>query len=317
MSDSKVIAVVGATGAQGGGLARAILEDPEGGFAVRAITRNPDSEQARALAEAGAEVVEADLDDEASLVGALAGADGAFFVTNFWEHFSPEREYAQAGNLARAAKRAGVRHVIWSTLEDTRRWVPLEDDRMPTLMGEYKVPHFDAKGAADDLFREAGVPTTFLLTSFYWDNFIHFGSGPAKGPDGRWALTMPMGDGRLPGIAVEDIGRCVYGIFRRGDEMIGETVGLAGEHLTGEEMAQGLGRALGIEVRYHDVAPEIYRGFGFPGAEDMGNMFQFKRDFQEAFCGPRDPAVARSLNPRLQTFEGWLEENADRIPLPE
>lgn len=317
MSDSKVIAVVGATGAQGGGLARAILEDPEGGFAVRAITRNPDSEQARALAEAGAEVVEADLDDEASLVGALAGADGAFFVTNFWEHFSPEREYAQAGNLARAAKRAGVRHVIWSTLEDTRRWVPLEDDRMPTLMGEYKVPHFDAKGAADDLFREAGVPTTFLLTSFYWDNFIHFGSGPAKGPDGRWALTMPMGDGRLPGIAVEDIGRCVYGIFRRGDEMIGETVGLAGEHLTGEEMAQGLGRALGIEVRYHDVAPEIYRGFGFPGAEDMGNMFQFKRDFQEAFCGPRDPAVARSLNPRLQTFEEWLEENADRIPLPE
>lgn len=317
MSDSKVIAVVGATGAQGGGLARAILEDPEGGFAVRAITRNPDSEQARALAEAGAEVVEADLDDEASLVGALAGAHGAFFVTNFWEHFSPEREYAQAGNLARAAKRAGVRHVIWSTLEDTRRWVPLEDDRMPTLMGEYKVPHFDAKGAADDLFREAGVPTTFLLTSFYWDNFIHFGSGPAKGPDGRWALTMPMGDGRLPGIAVEDIGRCAYGIFRRGDEMIGETVGLAGEHLTGEEMAQGLGRALGIEVRYHDVAPEIYRGFGFPGAEDMGNMFQFKRDFQEAFCGPRDPAVARSLNPRLQTFEGWLEENADRIPLPE
>lgn len=317
MSDSKVIAVVGATGAQGGGLARAILEDPEGGFAVRAITRNPDSEQARALAEAGAEVVEADLDDEASLVGALAGAHGAFFVTNFWEHFSPEREYAQAGNLARAAKRAGVRHVIWSTLEDTRRWVPLEDDRMPTLMGEYKVPHFDAKGAADDLFREAGVPTTFLLTSFYWDNFIHFGSGPAKGPDGRWALTMPMGDGRLPGIAVEDIGRCVYGIFRRGDEMIGETVGLAGEHLTGEEMAQGLGRALGIEVRYHDVAPEIYRGFGFPGAEDMGNMFQFKRDFQEAFCGPRDPAVARSLNPRLQTFEEWLEENADRIPLPE
>lgn len=317
MSDSKVIAVVGATGAQGGGLARAILEDPEGGFAVRAITRNPDSEQARALAEAGAEVVEADLDDEASLVGALAGAHGAFFVTNFWEHFSPEREYAQAGNLARAAKRAGVRHVIWSTLEDTRRWVPLEDDRMPTLMGEYKVPHFDAKGAADDLFREAGVPTTFLLTSFYWDNFIHFGSGPAKGPDGRWALTMPMGDGRLPGIAVEDIGRCAYGIFRRGDEMIGETVGLAGEHLTGEEMAQGLGRALGIEVRYHDVAPEIYRGFGFPGAEDMGNMFQFKRDFQEAFCGPRDPAVARSLNPRLQTFEEWLEENADRIPLPE
>jgi uncharacterized protein YbjT (DUF2867 family) len=316
MSEKKVIAVVGATGAQGGGLARAILDDPEGGFAVRALTRNPGSEKASALAAAGARVVEADLDEEASLVRALEGAHGAFFVTNFWEHFSPEKEYAQAGNLARAAKKAGVRHVIWSTLEDTRRWVPLDDDRMPTLMGSYKVPHFDAKGAADDLFRQEGVPTTFLLTSFYWDNFIHFGSGPAKGPDGRWALTMPMGDGRLPGIAVEDIGRCAYGIFRRGEELIGETVAVAGEHLTGAEMAEGLSRALGIEVAYNAVDPAAYRAFGFPGAEDMGNMFQFKRDFQDAFCGPRDPAIARSLNPRLQTFGEWLEANADQIPLP-
>ncbi|MFO7586606.1 MAG: NmrA/HSCARG family protein [Gemmatimonadota bacterium] len=315
MSEKKVIAVVGATGAQGGGLARAILDDPEGGFAVRALTRNPGSEKASALATAGAEVVEADLDDEASLVRALEGAHGAFFVTNFWEHFSPEKEYAQAGNLARAARKAGVRHVIWSTLEDTRRWVPLDDDRMPTLMGSYKVPHFDAKGAADDLFRQEGVPTTFLLTSFYWDNFIHFGSGPAKGPDGRWALTMPMGDGRLPGIAVEDIGRCAYGIFRRGEELIGETVAIAGEHLTGAEMAEGLSRALGIEVAYNAVDPAAYRAFGFPGAEDMGNMFQFKRDFQDVFCGPRDPAIARSLNPRLQTFGEWLEANADQIPL--
>jgi uncharacterized protein YbjT (DUF2867 family) len=315
MSGRKMIAVVGATGAQGGGLARAILEDPEGEFAVRALTRDPTSEKARALAASGAEVVAADLDDEESLVRALEGADGAFFVTNFWEHFSPEREYAQAGNLARAAKRAGVGHVIWSTLEDTRRLVPLDDDRMPTLMGGYKVPHFDAKGAADELFREAGVPTTFLRTSFYWDNFIHFGSGPAKGPDGRWALTMPMGEGKLPGIAVEDIGRCAYGIFRRGDELVGETVSIAGEQLTGEEMAEGLSEALGIDVAYHAADADAYRGLGFPGAEDLGNMFQFKRDFQEEFCGPRDPAVARSLNPRLQSFGAWLAAHADEIPL--
>jgi len=315
MSGTKTIAIVGATGAQGGGLARAILEDPEGGFAVRALTRDPSSEKGRALAAAGAEVVAADLDDEESLVRALDGAHGGFFVTNFWEHFSPEREYAQAGNLARAAKRAGLRHVIWSTLEDTRRLVSLDDDRMPTLMDGYKVPHFDAKGAADDLFREAGVPTTFLLTSFYWDNFIHFGSGPAKGPDGRWAITMPMGDGKLPGIAVEDIGRCAYGIFRRGDELVGETVAIAGEHLTGAEIAAALGDALGIDVAYHAIDPDAYRALGFPGAEDLGNMFQYKRDFQAEFCGPRDPAVARSLNPRLQTFEAWLAAHADEIPL--
>jgi uncharacterized protein YbjT (DUF2867 family) len=315
MSERKIIAVVGATGAQGGGLARAILDDPEGGFAVRALTRDPSSEKARALADAGAEVVAADLDDEDSLVRALEGAHGGFFVTNFWEHFSPEREIAQAGNLARAAKRAGLAHVIWSTLEDTRRLVPLDDDRMPTLMGRYKVPHFDAKGAADELFREAGVPTTFLRTSFYWDNFIHFGSGPSKGPDGRWALTMPMGEGKLPGIAVEDIGRCAYGIFRRGDELVGETVSIAGEQLTGEEMAAGLSDALGIDVAYHAADADAYRGLGFPGAEDLGNMFQFKRDFQEEFCGPRDPAVARSLNPRLQSFDAWLAAHADEIPL--
>ena len=182
--------------------------------------------------------------------------------------------------------------------------MPLDDDRMPTLMGSYKVPHFDAKGEADQLFTELGVPTTFLLTSFYWDNLIHFGMGPKPADDGKLAFTLPMGDTKLPGIAAEDIGRCAYGIFKRGGELIGKTVGIAGEHLTGAEMAAALGQALGREVRYNAVAPAVYRGFGFPGAEDLGNMFQFKRDFEADFCGARDLAFSRSLNPALQTFEG-------------
>src|SRR6476660_5902921 len=128
----KIIAVVGATGAQGGGLVQAILADPKGGFKVRAITRNPNSDKGKALAAAGAEVVAADLDDEKSLDRAFAGAYGAFCITNFWEHFSPEKELAQATNLAKATKAAGVQHVIWSTLEDTRRWVPLHDTRSQT-----------------------------------------------------------------------------------------------------------------------------------------------------------------------------------------
>src|SRR5512143_3834702 len=193
MAEKKVIAVVGATGAQGGGLVRAILDDPKGGFAVRAITRDAGSAKARELAPRGAEVVAGDIDDPESLKKAFAGAHGAFCVTFFWAHFSPEKELAEAGLMARAAKAAGVEHVIWSTLEDTRKWVPLSDDRMPTLGGKYKVPHFDAKGEADQLFTAAGVPTTFLLTSFYWDNFIHFGMGPKPGPDGVLYLTMPMG----------------------------------------------------------------------------------------------------------------------------
>ena len=216
MADRKTIAVVGATGAQGGGLVRAILDDPNGGFGVRAITRNPDSEAARALARAGAEVVAADVDDETSLARALAGAHGAYFVTFYWAHFSPDKEIAEVRGMARAARAAGIAHAIWSTLEDTRKWVPLADDRMPTLMGRFKVPHFDAKGESNHFFTDEGVPTTFLLTSFYWDNLIHFGMGPKKDADGRLAFTLPMGNAKLPGIAAEDIGRCAYGIFRRG-----------------------------------------------------------------------------------------------------
>jgi uncharacterized protein YbjT (DUF2867 family) len=315
MVKSKIIAVVGATGAQGGGLVRAIQSDLQGAFTARALTRNVDSAAARALAALGAEVVPADVDDPSSLRRAFAGAHGAFCVTFFWEHFSPERELAQATAMAEAARAEGLRHVVWSTLEDTRRWVPLADDRMPTLMGRYKVPHFDAKGEADGVFARLGVPTTCLLTSFYWDNLIAFGMGPKPGPDGVLAFTLPMGDAKLPGIAAEDIGRCAYGIFRQGSPLVNRTVGVAGEHLTGAEMAAALSSALGRTVRYNAVTPATYRGFGFPGAEDLGNMFQFKHDFENDFCGARDLAQARALNPSLQTFAEWLQRNGSRIPL--
>jgi uncharacterized protein YbjT (DUF2867 family) len=315
MSEAKAIAIVGATGAQGGGLARAILDQPDSGFTARAITRNAASDPAQALAARGAEVVAADLDDAASLRAAFKGAWGAYCVTNFWEHFSPEKELAQARNLAEAAKAAGLRQVIWSTLEDTRRWVPLDDDRMPTLMGKYKVPHFDAKGEANHFFTDAGLPVTFLLTSFYWDNLIYFGSGPKRAPDGMLHLTLPMGDARLPGIAAEDIGRCALSIFRQPHKYVGRTVGIAGEHLTGGEMAQALSLALGEAVLYNDVSPDDYRDLGFPGAADLGNMFQFKRDFNEYFCGARDIALSRELNPQLHTFQQWLERHAEDIPL--
>jgi uncharacterized protein YbjT (DUF2867 family) len=315
MAPVKTIVVVGATGAQGSGLARAILHDPDGPFRVCALTRKARSEKAGELARLGADVVEADLDDPESLKRAFRGAYGAYCLTNFWEHFSPEKELAQAANMAGAAADAGLEHVIWSTLEDTRKWVPLDDDRMPTLMGRYKVPHFDAKGEADQLFSDRKVPTTFLLTSFYWENFIHFGLGPKRGPDGVLALTLPMGDRKLPGMVSEDIGRCAFGIFKRGGDSIGRTIGIAGEHLTGAQMAAALTRALDEEVRYNDVPADVYRGLGFPGADDLGNMFQFKRDFNDYFCGARDIDEARALNPALETFDQWLARNRGRIPL--
>jgi len=311
----KTIAVFGATGAQGGGLVRAILADPQGGFAARAITRDVNSEKARELARLGAEVVAADIDDEASLLQALRGAYGAYFVTFFWAHMSPEKEQAEALAMARAAKAAGLKHVIWSTLEDSRRFIPLSDDRMPTLMGKYKVPHFDAKGEADRYFRDQGVPTTFLLTSFYWDNLIYFGMGPKRDAAGKLAFTLPMGDRKLPGIAAEDIGRCAYGILKKGTSEIGKSIGIAGGHLTGAEMAAALTKALGQPVYHNAVTPAVYRSFGFPGADDLGNMFQFNHDFADDFCRVRDLGVSRALNPALQTFSAWLEKNKSRIPL--
>jgi uncharacterized protein YbjT (DUF2867 family) len=315
LTGKKIIAVVGATGAQGGGLVRAIQNDASGGFTARALTRDVHSDKARALAQLGAEVVAADVDDPESLRKAFQGAYGAFCVTFYWAHFSPEKELAESTSMAQAAKQSGLEHVIWSTLEDTRRWVPLSDNRMPTLMGKYKVPHFDAKGEADQVFTGRGLPATCLLTSFYWDNFIYFGMGPKKGPHGKLAITLPMGDKKLPGIAAEDIGKCAYGVFKNSSDYVGKTIGIAGEHLTGAQMAAAFTKALGREIQYNAVPPEVFRSFGFPGADDLGNMFQFKHDFEDYFCGARDLALSRALNPSLQTFETWLAANKSRIPL--
>lgn len=315
MENKKIITVFGATGAQGGGLARAILADATSEFAVRVVTRNANSEKSKTFAQLGAEVVEANIDDIKSIKRALEGAYGAYFVTFFWEHFSVEKEQQEVKNFIEAALESHLQHIIWSTLEDTRNWMKLDDDRMPTLNGKYKVPHFDGKGEADHFFTEAGLPTTFLRTSFYWDNFIHFGMGPKKGEDGNYYISFPMDDKKLCAIAAEDIGKCAYGIFKKGKELIGKTVGIVGEKLNGNEMAVKLSKALDKNVLFNPVSPEVYRNLGFPGAEDLGNMFQFKRDFNDDFNGIRNEVFSKELNPELQNFDKWLSVNASRIPI--
>jgi uncharacterized protein YbjT (DUF2867 family) len=278
------------------------------------MTRDVSSDKAKELVKLGAEVIAGDVDDPESLKKAFAGAYGAYCVTFFWNHFSPEKELEHARAMAEAAKYTGLKHVIWSTLDDTRKWIPLSDNRMPTLLGKYKVPHFDAKGEANHFFTDLDLPVTLLNTSFYWDNFIYFGLGPKKGADGKLALTFPMGDKKLPGIAATDIGKCALGIFKAGQKYIGKSVGIAGEHLTGKQMAAAFTKVLGKEVVYNSIEPSVYRSFGFPGAEDMGNMFQFKRDFEKEYCQSRDLKLSRELNPALLTFTEWLTKNKDLIP---
>ena len=312
MADKKIIAVVGSTGSQGGGLAAAILADANGGFGCRAITRKVDGDKAKALAAKGADVVKADLDDVESLKKAFAGAYGVYAVTNFWEHFSGEKEKVQAKNIADAARAAGVKHVIWSTLEDTRKLMQADDTRMPMLQEKYRVPHFDAKAEANASF--AGLPVTYLVTSFYWDNFYLFGLGPKKGADGKYSWTLPLGNAKVAGIAAGDIGGVAYGIFKGDQQYIGKTVGIVGENLTVQQMADKLAKGLGLgAVQYNAVEPDAYRKFGFPGADELGNMFQIYRDFEGQVLGARNEQTTRQLNPKLQTFDAWLGSHKAQV----
>ncbi|WP_441247563.1 NmrA/HSCARG family protein [Kitasatospora sp. McL0602] len=308
----KIITVFGATGSQGGALARAILADEAADFTVRAVTRTPDSETAKELEQRGAEVVRADLDDPSSLGPAFAGAYGAYLVTNFWEHMSAEREKAQAAALAQAAGHAGIQHAIWSTLEDTRECIPLDDPRMPTLQGNYNVPHFDAKAEADHYFADAAVPTTFLRSTFYWENLLGMFS-PTRDPDGALLLTIPMGTSRLSGIAVDDIGKTALAILRRGTDLIGATVSIAGEHLRVADMAVAITEATGIPMKYLPMSPDAFRMLDFPGAEEAGNMFQYYADCEDHFTSARDLEAVRDLNPELQSFAAWLATHRDQL----
>jgi uncharacterized protein YbjT (DUF2867 family) len=312
VSNKKIIAVLGSTGAQGGGLVRAILDDPDGPFTPRAVTRDAGSAKARALAELGVEVVEASLEDENSLRTAFEGAHGVYVVTNFWESMSADVELAQAATAARAVKAAGVAHVVWSTLEDTREVIPVSDARVPVLQGRYTVPHFDAKAEADAFFRDSGVPMTYLRTTFYWEGFTQ-GSGPQRGEDGRLVFTLPLGEARLAGIAAEDIGRTAYGVFAAGDEYVGKTVSIAGEHLTGAQFAAAFADALGEPVDYRPLTPDQLRALGLPAGDEIGNMFQFYVEGEHDFVGARDLDLVRTLNPRLKTFRSWLAEHVEAV----
>src|SRR3978361_2122235 len=324
MTDKKIIAVVGATGSQGGGLVRAILADPQGPFTARALTRDADSGKARELASQGVDVVEADLDDEASVRKAFDGAYGAFVVTNYWAQRTPEQEkartraemeLAQAAAAARAAKDAGLRHVVWSTLEDTRPHFERLGIDVPTVFDSYKVPHFDAKGEANALFTELGVPTPFLQTTFFYEAFIVGGQGPHRDENGELVLTNPMAGNKMALIAADDIGKTALGVSRRGDEFIGKTVSIAGAHVTGEELAAKFTAVLGEKVVYRPLTHDEVRASGQPGALEVANTYQFYSDASEYFTGVRDLDLVRELNPELQTLDSWLIQHKNEIPL--
>jgi uncharacterized protein YbjT (DUF2867 family) len=296
MTTRKTILVFGATGAQGGSVARNLIA--RGHFNVRALTRKPDSESAQKLRELGAEIVQGDLDDPASLRAALEGVYGAFGVTNFWEHF--DKEGPQGRNLVEAVAASKVEHFIFSALP------PIAKE----TNGALRSPHFDLKAEHEELARSLGIPSTFVHVPFYYENFLYF-FPPRPNGDGSYAFGFPQGETPLAAMSVEDVGAIVAPMFEQPEVYIGKTVKLAGDEIPAAQYAAVLSRVTGADVRYHHVPRETFAALGFPGAEDLADMFEYYRLHIPSRA--KDIDSCRALAPTLQSFDTWASRNATKL----
>ena len=256
-NNEKLIAVIGATGQQGGGVVRAL--QASGQFKVRAVTRNPAKH--RELAD---EVVEADLNRPETLKAAFEGAYGVFLVTNFQE--SGTNEFKQAIAAVRAAKDAGVKHFVWSTLPDVEE----------ISGGKFDVPHFTGKARIDSIVKAAGFAShTFVIAPFYYQNLVG-AFGPQKQADGSlgWAVPLDpdvrcihMGD-------ITELGNIVTGAFLHADQVgNGEYLPLVGDFMSFNEIVKTLNRQ-GHEFSVKQVPKELFATF-FPGAAEIAVMFSY------------------------------------------
>ncbi|XP_059125137.1 nmrA-like family domain-containing protein 1 [Peromyscus eremicus] len=292
MADKKLVVVFGATGAQGGSVARTVLED--GTFRVRVVTRNPEQRAAKELKLRGAEVVRGDQDDEASMELALTGAHAAFIVTNYWEKCSRDREVKQGKLLADLAKRLGLHYVVYSGLENISK----------LTAGRLAAGHFDGKGEVEEYFRDIGVPMTSVRLPCYFENLLSYFL-PQKAADGEsYLLELPMGDVPMDGMAVSDLGPVVLSLLKKPEEYVGQNIGLSTCRHTAEEYAALLTRHTGKTVHHAKTTPEEYEKLGFPGARDLANMFRFY-----ALKPDRNIDLTLQLNPKAQTLDQWLAQH--------
>ncbi|MDP9268635.1 MAG: NmrA/HSCARG family protein [Acidobacteriota bacterium] len=290
----KLIAVVGATGQQGGTVARAL--QASAGFTVRALTRDP--EKHRGLAD---EVVEADLNRPETLKAAFAGAHGVFLVTSFWEQGAGELEQATAA--VRAAKAAGVKHFVWSTLPDVE-----------TISGgKLHVPHFTGKAKADRIVQAAGFANhTFVIAPMYYQGLLG-AMAPQKQPDGSTGWVLPL-DPEVRCLHMGDItelGAIVAGAFAHPDEAgHGEYLPLVGDFLSFDEIVETLSR-LGQEFSFRQVPKEVFAASGFPGAGEIANMFGYFQAYTYLGSDSRDRiALANKIAGRQPTkFAAWAKKN--------
>ena len=291
-----VIGVCGITGAQGGAVASIFNKN---GDKVIGITRNPDSKKSKELLTNGIELRKGDFDNTESLINIFNDCEVVFIVTNFWEHMDSKREYQQGKNLIDSAYKCGVNHIIWTTLEDTRKY----NDTIPYI-GDYKVPHFDEKGKLSDYLNTLNINSTHLYTSFFYENFTGL-MKLKKDNDGVRRLCMPMNDSLLPIVSVIDIAKMTHYVVN--NKLYGN-VGVAGDHLYVHDIVSILSETFDEPVEYVNVPPNVYRSFGFPGCEDLGNMFEFKVIHNDSFCRLRDMSIVKSRITPL-SFKEWCNDN--------
>jgi uncharacterized protein YbjT (DUF2867 family) len=292
--EQKRILVIGATGAQGGSVANSLLNS--GQYSVRCLTRNASSEKAKALAEAGAEMFEGTMDDPESLTKAMEGCYGVFGVTNFWEHF--DKEFSQGKNLIDAVHRSNVEHFVFSTLPSYKK----------LSNGELSVPHCDIKGELEEYSKSLGVKATYVHIAFYFENFLSY-FPPQKREDGNYHFGFPQGDTPLAMVSVEDLGPAVLSIFNNPDKYLGRTAGIVAEDDSCTVYAETMSRVLGEKVIYDYIPREVFASFGFPGAEELANMFEFQRRFVPQ--RKADMQESYELNPQMQSFEKWLQNHKE------
>ena len=223
---------------------------------------------------------------------------GVFGVTSFWEHF--DKEYQHGKNLVDAVAESNVEHFVFSTLPSANK----------LSNGKLDVPHFDLKAKLEQYTKELGIEATFVHVAFYYENFLYF-FPPKKNGNGSYVFGFPQGDTLLAGVSVEDLGGVVASVFERPQEYKGRVVGAVGDDIRPDEYAAVMTRVLGKTVEYNHIDREAFASFGFPGADDLANMFDFNRHYIEN--REKDKNESRSLNPEMRTFEDWLSENKEKL----
>lgn len=292
MNNRQTILVTGATGAQGGSVARALLRQNK--FAVRILTRNAASAKALELKYEGAEIVEGDFENIDSLLLAMKGVYGVFGVTNYWEHF--EKEYQQGKNLVDAVKQTGIKHFVFSTLPNYNK----------LSKGKYIIPQYDTKALLQEYAKSLQLPATFIHVSFYYETLLKVFPLQKDDKNNFW-FGFPQGYANLPMVSVEDVGGIVATMFDHPKEYIGRTVQAVGANEACDEYAAILSSVLKRKICYKYIPREEYAANNIPHAEEIANTFEVQRIYSTDKL--IDLIESNGLYPEIQNFKTWVIKN--------